>query len=388
VVIAEALGGDEDSFARMMTRKARALGMSRTTYVNASGLPDDAQITTARDQALLGRAIQDRFPRYYRYFSTPSFTYHGVSMRNHNHLLGRVDGVDGIKTGYIHASGFNLVTSVHRGNRHLVAVVLGGRSAGERDARMRELIGQYIAAASTRRTAPMIAERAEPAEPQTTYTTASAPTSTPARPDAVSSGVLGPQPAPGSSDPIKPLLVKTISVKPAAIAPQHPAAPTASAAIAASAPLPPPPGARPGVLGVLPAVTATAGAPKETTPAAQAYAAPETPAPTVATSPAAAPAVAAQPTQREPASHPAAVHTGWMIQVGAFDAEDEAKQRLESAKQLAKKLLGRADPFTETVVKGDKTYYRARFAGLEKDEAEAACKHLKRKDIACMPIKN
>ncbi|HVX91741.1 MAG TPA: SPOR domain-containing protein, partial [Xanthobacteraceae bacterium] len=93
-------------------------------------------------------------------------------------------------------------------------------------------------------------------------------------------------------------------------------------------------------------------------------------------------------TLRQTASHPAAVHTGWMIQVGAFDAEDEARQRLESAKQLAKKLLGRADPFTETVVKGDKTYYRARFAGLEKDEAEAACRHLKRKDIACMPIKN
>src|SRR5208282_5973081 len=114
VVIAEAIAGDEHEFAEMMTRKAHALGMSRTVYRNASGLPNDEQITTARDQALLGRAIQERFPREYRYFSTASFTYHGREMRNHNHLLGEVGGVDGIKTGYTRASGFNLVTSVHR----------------------------------------------------------------------------------------------------------------------------------------------------------------------------------------------------------------------------------------------------------------------------------
>src|SRR5260221_11189913 len=91
VVIAEAIGGDEDDFAKMMTRKARALGMTKTTYRNASGLPNDEQVTTARDQATLGRAIQDRFPRYYRYFSTDAFNYHGQSIRNHNHLLGSVE---------------------------------------------------------------------------------------------------------------------------------------------------------------------------------------------------------------------------------------------------------------------------------------------------------
>ncbi len=111
--------------------------MMHTVYKNASGLPDDEQVTTARDQAMLGRAIQERFPRYYKYFSTRSFTFRGQSIRNHNRLLGRVEGVDGIKTGYIRASGFNLVTSVQRGNRHVVAVVLGGASAGSRDARMR-----------------------------------------------------------------------------------------------------------------------------------------------------------------------------------------------------------------------------------------------------------
>lgn len=142
VVIAEAIGGDEDDFAAMMTRKARALGMSKTIYRNANGLPNDEQVTTARDQATLGRAIQERFPRYYRYFSTTSFTWRGESIRNHNHLLGSVEGVDGIKTGYTRASGFNLVTSMRRGNRHLIGVVLGGRSGGSRDAIMRNLLAE------------------------------------------------------------------------------------------------------------------------------------------------------------------------------------------------------------------------------------------------------
>jgi len=143
VVIAETIGGSEDEFAKLMTRKARALGMSSTTYVNASGLPADDQITTARDQALLGRAIQDRFPGYYRYFSTASFSYKGNAIRNHNKLLGQVAGVDGIKTGYVRASGFNLVTSVRRGNRHLVAVVMGGYA--ERRSRVRRCERECLA---------------------------------------------------------------------------------------------------------------------------------------------------------------------------------------------------------------------------------------------------
>jgi D-alanyl-D-alanine carboxypeptidase len=107
---------------------------------------------------LLGRAIQERFPRQYRYFSTPSFTYHGETMSNHNRLLGQVEGIDGIKTGYTQASGFNLVTSVHRDKRYIVAVVLGGESAGARDARMRALIEAHIASASTQHTARAITE--------------------------------------------------------------------------------------------------------------------------------------------------------------------------------------------------------------------------------------
>jgi D-alanyl-D-alanine carboxypeptidase len=159
VVIAEAIAGDEGDFAKLMTHKARALGMTRTVYRNASGLPDDDQVTTARDQSTLGRAIQDRFPRYYRYFSTAAFNYHGQTIRNHNHLIGSVEGVDGIKTGYTRASGFNLVTSMHRGNRFLVGAVMGGRSGGSRDAIMRNLLAENLDKAATNRTVAAITER-------------------------------------------------------------------------------------------------------------------------------------------------------------------------------------------------------------------------------------
>jgi D-alanyl-D-alanine carboxypeptidase len=158
VVVSEALAGSEAAFAQLMTQKARALGMTNTVYINASGLPAEEQLTTARDQALLGRAIQDRFPEYYRYFSTLSFRYRGKEMRNHNALLGQVAGVDGIKTGFTEASGYNLTVSVRRDDKHLVAVVLGGTSNAKRDARMRELIERYIPAAATLKTAPKVVE--------------------------------------------------------------------------------------------------------------------------------------------------------------------------------------------------------------------------------------
>ncbi len=148
VTIAENIAGSEDAFAALMTRKARQLGMSNTTYKNASGLPDPNQKTTARDLALLGRSMYERFPTYARYFSTRAYYYKGKAIGNHNKLLGRVAGVDGIKTGYTHASGFNLLTSVHQGGRHLVAVVLGGRTGGQRDAAMRTLIASYLPKAS------------------------------------------------------------------------------------------------------------------------------------------------------------------------------------------------------------------------------------------------
>jgi D-alanyl-D-alanine carboxypeptidase len=435
VVVAETIGGDEDSFARLMTRKAHALGMTRTVYVNASGLPAEEQLTTARDQALLGRAIQERFPTYYRFFATATFHYHGRSMRNHNHLLGNVAGVDGIKTGYTQSSGFNLVTSVRRGNRHIVAVVLGGASGGARDARMRALIEQHIAEASTRRTAAMVAETGDAAAPRPKTRTA---TTEPATHEPAAHGPNEPvtrglkadttaaiAPRPGSAEPIQPIPVRTINVRPhevqtAAIAPlvlsapqstvapqwaarlpqpapppAPPAAPApAQLASASSEPVQlPPPAPRPGLLGTLPVRSAALAPMPEAAPAApppqrpaaaaslvaQAFAAPAVETET--------PAAAAAETTAAASAHSRA-HGDWMIQVGAFPDEEQAKERLKSAQSMAQSLLVHAEGFTEKVMKGSKELYRARFAGLDKDGAEAACHYFKRNDIACIPLKN
>jgi D-alanyl-D-alanine carboxypeptidase len=139
-VVAENLGGSEKSFAIMMTKRARELGMTRTTYRNASGLPDRKQRTTARDIATLARQLYARFPQYTHYFNTQTFKYRGRQYRNTNRLLGVYRGMDGIKTGYINASGFNLAASVRRKDHHIIAVVLGGKTAIRRDRHMRQLL--------------------------------------------------------------------------------------------------------------------------------------------------------------------------------------------------------------------------------------------------------
>ena len=408
VAIAENLGGDEDAFAKLMTEKAHALGMNHTSYVNASGLPDDDQITTAQDQAMLGRAIQERFPHYYKYFSTAEFVYHGAAMRNHNHLLGVVGGVDGIKTGYTRASGFNLVTSVHRDGRYIIAVVLGGRSAFERDAHMRELITAHIKEASLRHTAPAVAEKAAPAIAGRTppviaekteqrgdpkpVAFAKAPLASHAAPAATASvnAKANGNAAVGSNDPIQPLLVKTISYR------------TAPVQTASLAPMPT----------LVPVATPSsqpAAAPAvRTAPATQLSEAPSTivvasaELAAVATSTKAEPITPELPksepakagptktgvAKAEPAARQAHAHGSWIIQIGAFEGEDEAKQHLSAAQLKIPAMLAAADPFTERVQKGDKALYRARFAGFDKAMAEAACKQLKRSDITCMAVKN
>jgi D-alanyl-D-alanine carboxypeptidase len=451
VVIAEALGGDEGDFAKMMTRKARALGMTRTTYVNASGLPADDQVTSARDQATLGRAIQDRFPRYYRYFATEAFNFRGRTVHGHNHLLGSVEGVDGIKTGYTRASGFNLVTNLRRGNRHLVGVVLGGRSGGSRDAIMRGLLAENLDKASGTRTVAAINERnpadanadvaEDDAQSRPTQTVqvqgavqvasaSSEPTALPptrsiasqrssilaaaaasvppaqAKPEPapLTSGVIQSQSIaaiPGSSEPMKPVKVKTVQIKagqvkvasaaPAQIVPpvtnsislaNRPDVPETSGAVVAKAEtgrvdaagteMPQQPakfGTGNGVLGVLPASSVPASPPSQ----AMAYAA--QPQPTAI--------------QQNGAIKPVAAHTGWIIQVGALESESEARERIDAARSQARGLLSKADPFTEAVVaKGDRKLFRARFAGLDRDQAEAVCKTLKRSEISCITVKN
>ena len=454
VVIAEALGGgDESDFAKMMTRKARALGMTRTTYVNASGLPADEQVTSARDQATLGRAIQDRFPRYYRYFATVEFNFHGHTVHGHNHLLGSVEGVDGIKTGYTRASGFNLITNLRRGNRHLVGVVMGGRSGGSRDATMRSLLAENLEKAANTRTVAAITERnpadanadvaEDEAESRPTQTVQvqgavqvasadSEPASLPpvrsiaparhsslfaAAAAAVPSMSTKPEPAPftsgviqsqgiaaipGSSEPMKPVKVRTVHVKAgplklASAGPSQPAQITNSISSTPRAELPETSGAvvadaesskadaaatdmvrQParfgtgnGVLGVLSAATVpTAPKPAEAMASAD-------------------PRPQPQAIQQNGAIKAVAAHTGWIIQVGALETESEARERIDAARNQARGLLSKADPFTEAVVaKGDRKLFRARFAGLERDQAEAVCRALKRSEISCITVKN
>jgi len=434
-----------------MTRKARALGMTRTTYVNASGLPADEQLTTARDQATLGRAIQDRFPRYYRYFATEAFNFRGRTVHGHNHLLGSVEGVDGIKTGYTRASGFNLVTNLRRGNRHLVGVVLGGRSGGSRDAIMRSLLAENLEKATGTRTVAAITERnpadanADVAEDEaqsrptqavqvqgavqvasaSSEPTALPPTRSIARPSVLAAAAAAmppaqakldqakPEPAPlssgviqsqsiaaipGSSEPMKPVKVKTVQIKAGQVrlasaatpsqagAPvtnsissmARPDVPETSGAVVSkaetgrvdAAEMPPQParfGTGNGVLGVLPASSVPASPPSQ----AMAYAAPP------------------QAVQQNGAIRPVAAHTGWIIQVGALESESEARERIDAARSQARGLLSKADPFTEAVVaKGDRKLFRARFAGLDRDQAEAVCRTLKRSEISCITVKN
>jgi D-alanyl-D-alanine carboxypeptidase len=144
VVIAESLAGSEDAFAARMTRTARALGMRDTVFVNASGLPDTGQISTARDMAILARALKVRHPRFARYFSEKEFRYNGRRFETTNKLLGKVAGVDGLKTGYIRLSGFNLAASARRGGRSIIVVVMGGKTGRSRDAEVTRLIDTHL----------------------------------------------------------------------------------------------------------------------------------------------------------------------------------------------------------------------------------------------------
>lgn len=169
--LGEYLGGSEAGFAAMATAKARALGMRSTAFRNAHGLPNPGQYTTARDMALLGVALREHFPRRYSIFQTRSFAYGRNVFGNHNRLLNQVRGVDGIKTGFINASGFNLVTSVNHNGRLLVAVVMGGATAAGRDAHMRDLVARYLPKAATRGAGGLIA-KGRPSSPPVVVTAA------------------------------------------------------------------------------------------------------------------------------------------------------------------------------------------------------------------------
>lgn len=151
-IVAENLGGSESAFAARMTKTARAIGMTRSTFRNASGLPDPNQWTTARDMATLSLRIQRDFPQYYPYFKIMSFTWKGQVIRTHNKLLGKFAGTDGIKTGYIRASGFNLTSSAKRGDKRIVGVVLGAKSPVSRNNYMMKMLDKHFARCSNGKT--------------------------------------------------------------------------------------------------------------------------------------------------------------------------------------------------------------------------------------------
>lgn len=170
MVLAEAIGKTEWNFALMMTQKARELGMRNTVFRNPNGLPDNSQHTTAYDMAKLAIALRRDFPEYYHYFKKTSFTYNGVDYTGHNRVLARIEGADGLKTGFIRASGFNLVTSVKRGGVNLVGVVMGGSTAQARDNQMVSMLEGTIAQLETSKNSVASDKRSEVSpESETAY---------------------------------------------------------------------------------------------------------------------------------------------------------------------------------------------------------------------------
>ncbi|MFN4273805.1 MAG: D-alanyl-D-alanine carboxypeptidase [Aliihoeflea sp.] len=336
--VGEFLGGSEANFARMMTAKARQLGMNSTTFQNAHGLPNNRQVTTARDMAILGLAVREHFPNHYHYFGTRQFNFAGQRIGNHNRLLGRVTGVDGIKTGFIRASGFNLVTSVRTGGRSVVAVVMGGQTGASRDDHMAALIREHLPRASTR----------QPSQP---LVARGAPVTSNVR---VASVMPERMPIPE----FRPRGQVVAATAPAA-APQvvaQAATPQAPAAVAAQTAYAAPAAAR-----FVPPMPVGGGSEGGT-----------------ATQAAVSPGVDTMTTN---SIRPAG---GWAVQVGSLGSEQEAQTFMTRIVKEAGGILNSASPFTEPFTRNGVDYVRARFGGFSSSkEAWDACNALKRKRIDC-----
>ncbi len=347
--LGEYLGGSEDRFARMMTAKARALGMTRTTYRNAHGLPNTAQMTTARDQARLGIALRQHYPQYYGYFSTRTFNFGKQVIGNHNRLVGNVKGVDGIKTGYTRAAGSNLATSAQNDGRSIVAVVLGGRSSAARDATMRKLVATYLPQASRGGNSNLIAQsRSTPVEEPVAVAVAIPSVAV----AATDSGLPNAGPLPQA---------------------RYEDAPVSAFAGSSSNP----------------AVKAMEAATwqKGKDPVVLAPVAPDrkliTNSTTVdnivtASTSAAAASVPSVSTRVE------APQGGWVIQIGASPDENSARGLLQNAQEKGGAALRSAKPFTVAYSKDGAQIYRARFGGFDGQNAAVnACNALKKKGVSC-----
>ncbi len=354
--LGEYIGGSEARFAQIMTSKARALGMTRTTYRNAHGLPNTAQMTTARDQARLGIALRQHFPQYYPYFGIRSFQFGKQTIGNHNRLVGNVRGVDGIKTGYTRAAGSNLATSAQLEGRSIVAVVLGGRSSAARDATMRKLVAEYLPKASRGAGSNLIAQTA-PAVPATPVART---------PDIAANASEGRQVAAFDLPNSGPL--------PDARYEERPQAP-------------------------LQAASAYAGESSQKKAASRALSAAMAP-PAAIPSPAPeympkreeaslkrdAPAAAVDDvtTASTRSTAKAAAMTGWVIQIGVSPSEKMANELLQSAQDKGGKVLRTAKPFTVAFNNNGDQIFRARFGGFDDQKtAVDACNLLKKKGVNC-----
>jgi D-alanyl-D-alanine carboxypeptidase len=379
VVIGENISGSEEAFAARMTKTARALGMTRTTFRNASGLPNPAQVTTARDMATLGLRIQRDFPRYYPYFNIRSFSYNGRAINTHNRLLGRYRGADGIKTGYIRASGYNLTTSAERSGKRVVGVVMGAKSAGSRNQYMMKMLDKHFAKAKPARRGGTIAALAgQPpgAEPGVLidFSVAAANAAVPPV-----STAPQPQPAPviaAASSAIPASSGKTIppasaheadsstGIAPASLEAVRPETPAVVSGDGGPEPETSDVGEEEGVAVTEPAAPAAGGT-------VLAYAAPE-PASAV-------PGVTTETTTKSKRS-------SWDIQVGAYPKAKDARRRLDEVRALKLSSLREKAGQAIPVSKGKSILYRARFLGFSEKAAKETCRELSRRGVSCLTL--
>lgn len=340
-VLAEGLAGSETNFAQYMTAKARQLGMEHTWYRNASGLPDPYQRTTARDIARLSLALYHQFPREYRYFSTQQFDFRGVVVHSHNHLLEWYQGADGIKTGFVNASGFNLAASAVRDGRRLIGVIMGGRSARSRDAQMASLLDQGFAypAVQPQPVAPQAPLQPQPVAPA------------PQPQDALVATVASPPPAPRS-------IAAAAMVAPAAMPASAGSAPRSKPASALAAGAADLPGTHQ-KSGFLRDVAATAL--RHLSPVAKAEASPLL------------------------THETSAGGADWAIQLGAFRGEAAAQEATSHLAGIAT-LKGKPHQVVAPAKHDSDRLYRARVLHLTAKGAQAACAELHRKGIACSVV--
>lgn len=357
--VAENLSGSESAFAQRMTRTARSLGMTRTTFRNASGLPDSKQVTTVRDMATLALRIQKDFPKEYRYFSMRSYKYGRRNYRNHNRLLGRTKGVDGIKTGYTRASGFNLVTSARRGKKRIVAVVVGAKSGRSRNKYMASLINRMFKTKRLTSGSHLARVAGTPPGYNAKTTTKLAAVKRPTPPL--------PRIKPEEKDDIglvvastEPSISKKVEVPPLA-------SDLAMASLATSSlPASRPDASEAKIAFKSDLLKLQAAAP----PANKTKVAVED-----AQSPTELSQLIADPHLKS-----------WNIQIGAFPTADGAQLRLEKAMKKAKTKLKGKKPFTMKFAKGDDVYYRARFSGFTRKTAKNACRALNSRGVGCFAL--